>query len=96
MSERYSRIYSLAENLYANGSPVIIKAGALLKDNETSAIIAQLKLSNITNKEIKLVKVQICYKDALERSLGELVYAYLDLSVTRGVEFGSKNPINTF
>ena len=32
MAERYNKLYSLPGNLYAAGSPVIICAGALLKD----------------------------------------------------------------
>ena len=55
MSERFSRIFSLAENLYSEGSPIIIKAGALLKDNETNMLIAQLKMQSISDKMIKLV-----------------------------------------
>ena len=35
MAERYSRLFSLKENLYSEGSPVVIAAGALLKDNQT-------------------------------------------------------------
>ena len=59
MSERYSKLFFLSENLYYEGAPVIIKAGALLKDNNTGNLIAQLKISNITDKIIKLLKVQI-------------------------------------
>ena len=40
MSERYSKLYVLPENLYAEGSPVIIAAGALLKDNQTGRVVA--------------------------------------------------------
>ena len=35
MSERYSKVFALSENLYATGSPIIIEAGALQKDNQT-------------------------------------------------------------
>jgi len=35
MSERYSKLFAFPENLYAAGSPVVIAAGALLKDNQT-------------------------------------------------------------
>lgn len=94
MSERYSRIFSLSENLYTEGSPVIIKAGALLKDNDTSWLIAQLKLQNISNKAIKLVKVEINCFDSVGRATGESVlYEYLDLHAARGTDFGTQNPI---
>ena len=57
MSERYSRLFSLPTNLYAIGSPAIIVAGALLKDNQTGKVLAQLKIQNITTNPIKAVTV---------------------------------------
>ena len=35
MQQRYERLYSLPGQLYIVGSPVIVDAGALLKDNQT-------------------------------------------------------------
>ena len=94
MSERYSRIFSLPDNLYVEASPVVISAGALLKDNETSRLLAQLKLQNITNRTIKMVKVALTCLDAVGRPLGDAVLQeYLDLDAKRGDEFGSKTPI---
>ena len=94
MSERYSKVFSLPENLYANGSPIIIKAGALLKDNQTNTLIAQLKLHNISNKAIKFVKVQIDCLDSIGRPIdGHIEYEYLDLHVMRGYDFGTQTPI---
>ena len=43
MSERYSRLFTLANNLYSGGSPVLIAAGALSKSHQTGRVIAQLK-----------------------------------------------------
>ena len=40
----YQRLYELPKNLYLASSPVIIEAGALLKDEESGSLIAQLKL----------------------------------------------------
>ena len=51
MSERYSKLFSLPENLYAEGAPVIVSAGNLLKDNQTGKVLAQLKIKNITEKD---------------------------------------------
>ena len=36
MSERYSRLFTLPENLYTEGSPLLIKAGALLKEEDSA------------------------------------------------------------
>ena len=94
MSERYSKLFSLPENLYAEGSPVIIAAGALLKDNQTGRVIAQLKLRNISSKTIKAATVSLSLMNTAGNPLGESVrYEYLDLSSTRDTDFGSKSAI---
>lgn len=94
MSERYSRLFALSENQYASGSPVVIAAGALLKDNQTGKVIAQLKLRNISNKIIKAAKVCISPFDTVGNPIGEAVqYQYLDLSAKRNEDFGQKTAI---
>lgn len=94
MSERYSKLYALPENLYAEGSPVIIAAGALLKDNQTGKVLAQLKLRNIAKKTIKAVSVCVEPLDTVGKPLGEVVsYQYLDLHADRDIDFGQKSPI---
>ena len=94
MSERYSKIFSLSPNLYTIGSPIVVKAGALLKDNENNLLIAQLKLQNISDKAIKLVKVEIHCNDSIGRPIDEAIaYEYLDLHIMRGTNFGTQNPI---
>lgn len=95
MSERYSKLFALSENLYTNGSPVVIAAGALLKDNQTGKVIAQLKLRNIGNKIIKAATVSIMPFDTVGNPLGESVqYQYLDLNAQRDNDFGSKSAIS--
>ena len=94
MSERYTRVYTQKENLYASGAPVIIKAGALLKDNQTGDILAQLKFKNILIKRIKALKIQLYPYDTMGNLLDETVaYQYLDLSAGLNSEFGSKEPV---
>lgn len=94
MSERYSRLFALPENLYTVGSPVIIAAGTLLKDTQTGKIIAQLKLKSISAKAIKAVKVKLDLFDTAGNPLEEsVVHDYLDLNVPRDIEFGQKNPV---
>lgn len=94
MSERYTRLFHLPENLYAEGSPVIIAAGALLKDNQTGQVIAQLKLRNISSKAIKAATVSLLPMNTAGKPLGEAIcYEYLDLSSTRDTDFGSKSAI---
>lgn len=94
MSERYTRLYKLPENLYYIGAPVLIKAGALLKDNQTGKILSQLKIKNIGVKAIKAVTVKIVPFDTASRELETSVnYQYLDLNVSRDNYFGEQVPI---
>lgn len=91
MSERYSRLFSLPENLYAEGAPVVIAAGALLKDNQTANVLAQLKLQNIGNQTIKAATVRIFPMDTAGEAIDETVtYQYLDLCAERDAFFGQK------
>lgn len=94
MGERYSRLFTLPQSLYAAGASVVIAAGALLKDHQTGRVLAQLKMQNIGDKAIKAVTVSILPQDTVGKQLGEAVrYQYLDLDAIRDVEFGSKVPI---
>ena len=94
MSERYSKLFSLPENLYAEDSPVIIAAGALLKDNSTGKLLVQLKFRNISDCAINAVKVKINAFDPAGTVLkGVESFSYLDLSVGKDGEFGQKKPI---
>ena len=94
MSERYTRLFSLPENLYAEGSPVIIAAGALLKDNQTGKVLAQLKLRSISEKDIQAVKVCLYLFDTAGCPIGEpVLFDYLDLRAWRDAEFGQKTPV---
>ena len=94
MSERFERLFSLTGNLYAESSPVIIAAGALLRDTETGRILAQLKFKSISPKPIKAIKVQISPLDTVGKPLGEkITYDYLDLNVDRDMEFGQMKAI---
>lgn len=94
MSERYTKVFSLEKNLYIDGSPVIIKAGALLHDHKTQRILVQLKLQSISPNIIKATTVQIVAKDIAGRELeGVKVFQYLDLNARRDDEFGEQTPI---
>ena len=94
MSERFKTLYRISENLYSNGSPLIIAAGALLKDNQTGKVLAQLKLKSISDKSIKAVKIRVLAFDVAGASIGDAVeHQYLDLKVNRNDEFGSKEAV---
>ena len=94
MSERYTRLFSLPGNLYAEGAPVIVEAGALLKDNAADRVIVQLKFWNISDKAIRALTVAVTAMDTAGRKLGgETAFDYLDLDERRDSEFGSQVPL---
>ena len=94
MAERFTRTYTLPEGLYTPGAPVLIAAGALLKDNQTGQMLAQLKIKNISAKEIKATAVKLIAFDTAERKLeAGAEQQYLDLKVARDNYFGETVPI---
>lgn len=93
MSERYKRLFALPENLHTEDAPVVIMAGALLKDNQTGRLMAQLKLKNVSEETIKSVKVSIQAFGKSGVEAKEIHYEYANISVKSGDEFGSKTPI---
>lgn len=94
MSERYARLFSLPENLYQPGSPVMILAGALLKDNQTGGILALMKFKNVGEKPIRGLKVRFFPQDLTGIDLDQpLEHQYLDLNAARDGEFGQKEPV---
>ncbi len=94
MSERYSKLFALSENLYSVGAPVVIAAGALQKDSQTGKVFAQLKIRNIQDKTIKAATVKITPFDTVGKPLGGTIdYQYLDLAAGRDIDFGQKTPV---
>ena len=68
MGETYTRLYSLPERLYTMGAPVVVAAGALLKDNRNGNIIVQLKIQNVKRNEFFGQQVPIVVPDEQTRS----------------------------
>ena len=95
MSERYTRLFSQEKPLYAEGSPVIIMAGALLLDNVGGNVLAQLKFKNVSPKIVKALTVSVTAKDTVGRVIDKpTVHQYLDLNAERDAEFGQKTAIS--
>ena len=45
-----------------SGAPLVIAAGALLKDSQTGSVLAQLKLRSISDVSISAVQLQVVHK----------------------------------
>ena len=94
MAERFTRLFQLGNDLYLDGSPVIVCAGALLNDTVTGSMIAQIKYQNISEKKIVAAKVQLCAYDAMRAALDERIeYSYHNLDVSSGAYWGGDKAI---
>jgi hypothetical protein len=93
VNDRYERLFSLPKNLYTSKAPVIILAGALLKDHQTGNVLAQLKFNNLSLKMIEALSVQIKCFNIIGEELQGTEYQYLDLSAARHSEFGQRTAI---
>lgn len=94
MSERFTKLYELQKNLYSEGSPIVVSAGALLKDTQTNNIIVQLKFHSVSATAIKALKVGVAAFDIAGKEIdGVSEYQYLDLSIRNGQRFGSNKAI---
>lgn len=93
-AENYTRLFSLPEKLYQSGAPVCIVDGVLLKDEQSSRVLSQLKLLSLSDKTIRAVKASVLLMDAFGKSMNVSVeHQYLDLSITRGRIFGAETKV---
>lgn len=94
MNSRFEKLFSLPDNLYALGAPVVIAQGFLLKDHEKEVLLAQLKLKNISKQVISAVKLSLVPVDENGDPLADkMTYAYQNLSAARDEFFGQKSAV---
>ncbi len=94
MDGQFERIFSLPQNLYTEGSPLILSAGALLLDKQIAKFLVQLKFKNIGQKMPVSVTVKIVEMDSNQAPLGtQTEFVYTNLSASRGENFGMQTPI---
>lgn len=88
MSEEYTRVFSLSENLFQSGSPILFEAGDLVKSNTSGNIWARLKMYSVAPWKIRGVKVSLKPYEISGEPLAEVEQQYLDLDVEQGGVFG--------
>lgn len=94
MAERFEKLYEIRKRLFKSESPIIVEAGALLKDTVSEEFLIQLNFRSVSEKKIKAFKVFINVFDVFGNiKQKEVEYQYLDLSVSKGDCFGSKKAI---
>ena len=94
MAERYTRLYSLPEDLYTPGAPLVIAAGALLGDNQSGRVLAQLKLRSISDKTIVSAAVLVIGRSAGGEELCRTEHVYEGLNAGRDALFGAKEAVH--
>lgn len=92
-SAKYDTLFSIPERQYSKGSPVIIKAGKLMKERDTAKIFANLDFQIVTSKKLKGVFVSVLEYDVAGDFLGKTDTQYLDLDRIAGAIFGSDKTI---
>jgi len=94
MAGRLNKVYTLPSDMYSEGCPVVVSAGALYTDTESGKVLAQLKLKNISDKSVASCKISVkAYENNGDELKGVEGFSYLDLNVGPGEEFGSKIPV---
>ena len=93
MAERYSRLFSLPEDLYTAGAPLVIAAGALLMDNQSGKVLAQLKLRSISDMVINSVKLLVTGTNRAGDMLCREEHVYEGLNAARDSFFGQKEAV---
>lgn len=93
MAERYTKLFSNMTPRYVTGAPLILEAGALLKDNATKNTIIQLKFKAIQNGISAVFVLIDAFDYSKETVISNFEFVYNDLNISRDEEFGSKTPI---
>lgn len=91
MGERYVRLCTFSSDLCAEGAPVQIKAGALLRDTLTDKLVVQLKFKNASDRQISSVTVML--KSEIKGNVAGQEITYGNLSAEAGADFGQQTPV---
>lgn len=94
MSENFSKLFSLEKNLYAEGVPIIIKEGVLLKNNDNGKLVIQLQMLNICKQPIKAVKLKIIGCDTFEQQVYTQEFQYIDMIAQSNSDFGNQTMLD--
>ena len=94
MAQRFTKLYELPNGFYAPGAPVMIRAGALLRDNYSKNAVVQLRLYNLDERTIRSAKLAIYMWDDGGQQLGdEILRPYTGLKVGQDEEFGQRTAL---
>ena len=77
---KYTTLFKLAGPYHLGSCPVLVEAGALLKNEKTNRLMVQLKMKNIGEEEITACRVWLKIYDSFGSEI-ELIpeHSYIDL-----------------
>lgn len=90
MSEKYKVIFSADNNLYTEGSPVIVRDFSLLRDVRGGGMLCRIQLINISDKTIKRIKVSAITDTERAEGMADGLYIARDMDATVDI------PLNGF
>lgn len=94
MNEQYAQIDVDRQRRYVVGAPIIWEAWALLKDNATGEVFAQLKFKSISDKSIKAITISLECHDVMGNEVQRVEgFQYLDLDIRRNRRGGQNVPV---
>ncbi|MEA5013622.1 MAG: hypothetical protein VB099_03575 [Candidatus Limiplasma sp.] len=92
-AERFSRLFTLPPKQYVRHCPVLLEAGALLKDEVTGRVLAQLRLSSLSGRQIIAVIVELSCFDVMKNPLNTETFQFLDLDAEAYQSFGEQTAL---
>ena len=93
MAERYIQRFRLTPRQYTAAAPVVLAAGALLKDTQNPRLVAQLKFKSISPELLTALRVQVACLDETGAVQNTVEFCYAGLQVQRGNTFGTYTAI---
>lgn len=73
-NQRLGILMKKADVQYAEGSPILLEACALYRDNVTNSCIAQLKWKNIDSHQIRAIMIELDVYDTFNQKLAPVHY----------------------
>lgn len=93
MESRYQEMLRLSKSAHQDGCPVFLEAGALLRDNVSGKMLAQLRLKNLSAHNVVSCKVEVRASAVNGDPLEGVTYQFMDITIGNDQVFGSKTPI---
>ena len=93
MEQRYIQRFRLPDRLCCSSAPAVLAAGRVLEDTKQPRLVAQLKFKSVADRPIGTVSGTLRCLDGTGRTLGEVPFAYPDLTARRGEAFGQYTAI---